>query len=113
MSPDAGEYTLWYSNKTFPINITPDDISHPNNQLCTENSGGYCASFVAVLHLLHCITDDNSVRNFSALNPEKKDNKTSGKPHHAIANRRWWPCVVSKKNWNTKKEKGSTMIPAV
>jgi len=61
---------------------------HPNNQLCTEKSSGYCASFVCSA----CYTAlqvENSVRNFSAMNPDysrKKYDKATGKPHHAIAN---------------------------
>ena len=45
------------------------------------------------------------------MNPEKKDDKASGKPRHAIANH--YLCIVSKNNWNAKKDNGACYVATV
>ena len=83
---------------------------HHDNQLCTEKWDGHYSSFIAVLYALHSVTNmqelfcmnlvicssaplvtmNNSVRNFSAMNPdyfknmwEKSMTKPLGKPYCA------------------------------
>ena len=60
----------------------------PNNQFLTEKRGGHYASFVAMLRLFQT---NNSVINFSAMNPgpfgnAEEHDKAGRKPYCIIAN---------------------------
>jgi len=78
----------------------------PNNQSRTESE------VAIMLHSSLCSTrytavqTNNSVRNFSAMNP-CRFRKSSGKPFHAIANRH---LALSAKRTGTKEDKGNTMM---
>ena len=67
----------------------------------------HCVLFVTMLCLLYTVLQaNNSVRNFSAMNPEK----IKQKPHRTGANQHY---NVSKKYWNRKEDKDSTMMLAM
>ena len=54
---------------------------------------------------------NNSVRNLSAMNPiASKNTGENYDKEVTLCYCKFTPCVVSKKNWNSKKDKGSTMI---
>jgi len=87
---------------------------HPNNQLQAESEVAHCASFLAMFHPLHSIKNEEQYKKleytrYIKIQVESMHSLREAIPRYCEST----PSVMSKKNWNTKKDKGKSMMHAL
>jgi len=83
---------------------------HPNNQLQAESEVAHCASFLAMLHSLHGVTNKETwIHSTQKIWAESMHCLRQAILHYHES----IPSFVSEKIWNTKEDKGKSMIHAL